>query len=362
MLNQSLTRRRVIVIAASAAGSAFLPGARTGAACEPVRWHGSALGAQVSIEIHHPDRAEAERLVDRCVLDVRRLEQQFSLYRADSAISTLNRTGILVSPDADMVALLQASLFFAGITGGAFDPTVQPLWQLYANHFSSQTPDSDGPSPQQLTEVLAKVGHAGLLVGEDRIALTRRGASITLNGIAQGYATDRAVERLRQAGLSTTLVNMGEIRAIGARPEGTPWRVGLADPDRPGVLTETVDLVDRAVATSAGAGFRFDSKSRFTHLFDPATGCSPSRYSTVSVIAPTATEADALSTAFSLMPLARIQDIVAIRPNVQARVIDSGGTLIVCTGSQMSICRQSALVGSADTPIREDFCSKEGLK
>jgi FAD:protein FMN transferase len=329
MLKQNLTRRRVIVIAATAAGSAFLTGARTAAATEPVRWHGSALGAQVSIEIHHPDRAEAERLVDRCVLDVRRLEQQFSLYRADSAISTLNRTGILVAPDTDMVALLKASLLFAGITGGAFDPTVQPLWQLYVDHFSSQTPDSEGPSPRQLAEVLAKVGHAGLLVGGDRIALIGRGAAITLNGIAQGYATDRAVERLRQAGLSTTLVNMGEIRAIGTRPEGTPWRVGLADPDRPGVLTETVDLVDRAIATSAGAGFRFDSKGRFTHLFDPATGRSPSRYSTVSVIAPTATEADALSTAFSLMPLSRIQDVVAIRPNVQARVTDSGGTLTV---------------------------------
>jgi thiamine biosynthesis lipoprotein len=329
-LTSSLTRRRLIVIAATAAGSACLTGARTAAAGDPVRWHGSALGAQVSIEIYHPDRAEAERLVDRCVLDVRRLEQQFSLYRPDSAISTLNRTGILVSPDAHMVALLKASLWFAGITGGAFDPTVQPLWQLYADHFASQRPDSEGPSPQKLAEALAKVGRAGLLVREDRIALTRRGAAVTLNGIAQGYATDRVVERLREAGLSTTLVNLGEIRAIGARPEGTPWRVGLADPERPGALTETVDLVDRAVATSAGAGFRFDPKGRFTHLFDPTTGRSPSRYSTVSVMAPTATEADALSTAFILMPLSRIEDIVETRPNVQARITDSCGTLIVC--------------------------------
>ena len=329
MLKQALTRRRMIVITACAAGSAWLTGGRIAAAADAVRWRGSALGAQVSIEIHHPDRAEAERLVERCVLEVRRLAQQFSLYRADSAISTLNRTGILVAPDADMVALLQTSLHFAGITGGAFDPTVQPLWQLHADHFSSGKPGSDGPSPRQLTEALAKVGYAGLLVGENRIALLRRGAAITLNGIAQGFATDRVVERLRQSGLSTTLVNMGEIRAIGTRPEGTPWRVGLGDPDRPGVLTETVDLVDRAVATSAGAGFRFDSKGRFTHLFDPATGRSPQRYRSVSVMAPTATEADALSTAFSLMPLSDIADIVAARPNVQARITDSTGTLIV---------------------------------
>jgi thiamine biosynthesis lipoprotein len=166
-------------------------------------------------------------------------------------------------------------------------------------------------------------------VSENRIALTRRGAAITLNGIAQGYATDRVVDRLRSAGLSTTLVNMGEVRAIGPGPQGRPWRVGLADPDRPGALTETVDLVDSAVATSAGAGFRFDPKGRFTHLFDPATGRSPSLYSTVTVMAPTATEADALSTAFSLMTVPRIRRIVAVRPNVQARITDSGGTLII---------------------------------
>ena len=152
---------------------------------------------------------------------------------------------------------------------------MQPLWQLYADHFSSERPDPEGPSPQRLAETLAKVGRSGLLVSEDRVALVKRGAAITLNGIAQGYATDRVVEMLRSAGLSTTLVNMGEIRAIGARPEGTPWRVGLADPDKPGALTETIDLVDRAVATSAGAGFRFDSTGRFTHLFDPADGTQP---------------------------------------------------------------------------------------
>jgi thiamine biosynthesis lipoprotein len=330
MLDRDLTRRRMIAIVATAAGSAFLTGGRAARAGDAVRWRGSALGAQVSMEIYHPDRPEAERLVDRCIQDVRRLEQQFSLYQADSAICTLNRTGMLAAPDADMVALLKASRFFGDLTDGAFDPTVQPLWQLYADHFTSEKPDPEGPPRERLAETLAKVGRSNLLVNEDRVALTKRGAAITLNGIAQGYATDRAVDMLRKAGLSTTLVDMGEIRAIGARPEGTPWKVGLEDPDKPGVLTETIDLVDRAVATTAGSGFRFDSAGRFTHLFDPATGHSPSLYSTLSVIAPTATEADALSTAFSLMPVSRIRDVVAVRPNVQARILTSGGALIVC--------------------------------
>lgn len=328
MLTHDLTRRRMIAITAMAAGAAVLAG-RSAQASDAIRWHGSALGAQVSIEIYHPDRAEAERLVQHCLLEVRRLEQQFSLYRTDSAICALNRTGILISPEADMVALLKASLSFAEVTDGAFDPTVQPLWQLYAAHFSAEHPEPNGPPPDQVSAALAKVGHRDLLVGTDRIALVRRGAAVTLNGIAQGYATDRVVGMLRNAGLSTTLVNMGEIRAIGARPDGTPWRVGLSDPDRPGALTETVDLVDRAVATTAGAGFRFDATGRFTHLFDPATGRSPSLYRSVSVIAPTATEADALSTAFSMMPPARIRAIVSIRPDLQARLVEASGAAIV---------------------------------
>jgi thiamine biosynthesis lipoprotein len=319
----------MIAIVATAAGSALLGDRRSARANVPVRWHGSALGAQVSIEIFHPDRTEADRLVQLCMQNVRRIEQQFSLYRNESAICTLNRTGVLVAPDADMVSLLKAALFFSDLTNGAFDPTVQPLWQLYAEHFSSGLPDPKGPPQEKLAEALAKVGRDGLLVSADRIALTRRNAGITLNGIAQGYATDRVVDMLRTAGLSTTLVNMGEIRAIGARPDGAPWRVGLADPDEPGAVAETIDLVDRALATTTGAGFRFDAAGRFTHLFDPATGRSPALYRTVSVIAPTATEADALSTAFSLMPASSIREIAALRPGVQARLVTAGGDSFV---------------------------------
>ena len=92
MAPANLTRRRMIAIAAATAGSAFLSGGRVAWAGEAVRWRGSALGAQVSIDIFHPDREEAERIVQVCLLEVRRLERQFSLYLADSAICALNRS------------------------------------------------------------------------------------------------------------------------------------------------------------------------------------------------------------------------------------------------------------------------------
>lgn len=328
MIHSSITRRRFITIAAMAGGVVLL-GNRRAMADAPIRWQGSALGAQVSIEIYHPDRMEAERLIHLCVGEVRRLEQQFSLYQPDSAICTLNRTGILVSPSADMVTLLNASLDFAALTGGAFDPTVQPLWNLYAAHFTQENPTLDGPSASSLTEVLSKVSYRYLKVSPDRIALLKPGSAVTLNGIAQGYATDRVTEMLRAVGISTTLVNMGEIRAIGAKPDGMPWHVGLADPDKPEEMSKTIDLVDHAIATTAGAGFRFDPAGRFTHLFDPATGRSPSRYRSISVIAPTATEADALSTAFSLLTGSRIREIIAARPDIQVHITDADGRMLV---------------------------------
>ena len=325
MPSPRLTRRRMITISAAAAGSLVAGRLFAATTTEPVRWRGSALGAQVSIEMFHPDRVEAEQLIARSIAEVRRLEGLFSLYQPSSAICELNRTGMLIAPDPDMVALLRASLSFADLTGGAFDPTVQPLWRLYQDHFAAEHADPAGPSSLHLAAALAKVGYSQLRVDDDRIVLHRRGAAITLNGIAQGYATDRVVDLLRRAGVSTTLVDMGEIRALAARPDGTPWQVGLADAERPGHISETIPLVDRAVATSAATGFRFDPDGRFTHLFDPHSGRSPALYRSVSVVAPTATEADALSTAFSLMPLPAIRGLVASRPGVEAHLVARDG-------------------------------------
>jgi FAD:protein FMN transferase len=310
MSNQGISRRRFIAIAASAIGVSTIGEICSPHVVEPTRWRGSALGAQVSIEICDPDISKARQLIEASVAEVRQLEGLFSLYRPDSALSELNRAGVLVAPAPDMVTLLQASLHFAELTGGAFDPTVQPLWQLYRQHFTQKDPDPAGPSSAQLTEALERVGYRRLLVSKDRIALTTRGAAVTLNGIAQGYATDRVIARLRANGMSSTLVDMGEIRTLGMRSDGTPWKVGLADPDRTNRSLGTVELTDRALATSASSGFRFDAQGRFNHLFDPATGQSASLYRSVSVVAPTATEADALSTAFSVMSSELIEKVV----------------------------------------------------
>jgi FAD:protein FMN transferase len=313
-----LSRRRFLSISAAAAGMTLFPAAY-GAGAFPAYedagrhlriWRGVALGADAMLQIHHPDRAAADRMIDACLAEVSRLERIFSLYREESALSRLNRDGRLEDPPVELVELLGRSNEFSRLTGGAFDVTVQPLWQLYAAHFSAPDPDPSGPSKAAIEAALEHVGHQALKIDPARISFARAGMCVTLNGIAQGYITDRVVDLLRQHGIDRSLVDMGEIRAIGPRPSGDPWIVGLEDPRAPGHVAEQIGIVNQAVATSGGYGAQFDRAGRFNHIFDPATGATSSRYLSVSVVAPLATAADALSTAFSLMPLDRSEPIV----------------------------------------------------
>jgi thiamine biosynthesis lipoprotein len=125
------------------------------------------------------------------------------------------------------------------------------------------------------------------------------------------------------------MIDLGEIRALGEHPDGRPWRIGLADPGRPEAVAEEIALVDQAIATSAPSGFRFDPAGRFTHLFNPRSGASAHRFRSVSVVMPTATAADALSTAFSFMPTHEIENILRALGAGRAYVTMSDGRRLI---------------------------------
>jgi thiamine biosynthesis lipoprotein len=310
-MSPALSRRRLIGITAAAAGLSLMPFGRPARAeAHLVTWQGHAMGAVATMQIHHHDRSVAERLIERSLAELRRLEQVFSLYREESALVTLNRHGVLAAPPADLITLLAECRRCWELTGGAFDPTVQALWILYRNHFSKPDADPQGPPPYAVRTALERVGFGMVAFDANRIVLPRREMALTLNGIAQGYVTDRVVSILRAGGIENSLVDMGEIRALGVRPDGSPWRVGTADPDQPEQVGDMFHVVDQAVATSGNYGFRFDRTGRFNHLLDPRTGASAHLHRSVTVVMPTATVADALSTAFSLVPASGIADVL----------------------------------------------------
>ena len=292
-------------------------------------WRGHAMGALASLQIHHTDRHSAERLVQRAVSEVRRLERILSLYHDGSALVALNRSGVLLSPPEDLVRVLRECQHYWEITGGTFDPTVQALWTLYRDHFSKEGHDPAGPSADAVRPALDKVGFRHVVFDGNRIVLRNRGMGLTLNGINQGYATDRVVEILRSEGIEHSLVDMGESRALGNGPGRRPWRIGIADPNAPEWVGETLDVTDKAVAISGAYGFRFDPEGRFNHLFDPQSGGCAARYRSVMAVMPTATAADALSTAFSLMPEATISKVLTSVGTGEVHAIDASGRRFV---------------------------------
>lgn len=272
------TRRRFLTIAAACA---LVPAS---ARAVPVHVETAiALGARVTLRLEHPD---APAMAAAALAEIRRLEGVFSLYRPDSALVQLNATGRLDLPPPELLDCLTLAGAVHRASGGAFDPTVQPLWLAEAAATTRGAP---------LTT--AERGAAQARIGWHRVALSARaitlgtGQALTLNGIAQGYIADRVAALLAVRGLTRALIDTGEMTAL---PEGT-WPVGLPDGAR-------LALAGRALATSAPLGMTFGGDARRSHILDPRTGAPvAARWQAVSISTPSAALADALSTAACLM-------------------------------------------------------------
>lgn len=295
-----LTRRRFLTIAASAAGAGTL--GMTGLSRVPAStftWSGVALGASASLTLQHPDEAKAKAVIAASLDEVARLERIFSLHRTDSALVRLNSDGYLGDAPGDLRRLLAEALQLAAASNGVFDPTVQPLWQCYAQHFAGHPTSEAGPSAEDIAQARALCNWRGVDISSGAIRLAKRGMAVTLNGMAQGYITDRVGELLRGAGFEHVLVNMGEQLALGPKFDGAAWQIDVPDPSQPAGSLTAFSLRDGAVATSSFTGFAFDAARRYTHILDARSGRPVQDLVSVTVVARSAARADGLSTALA---------------------------------------------------------------
>jgi thiamine biosynthesis lipoprotein len=222
----------------------------------------------------------------------------------------LNANGKLDNPPLDMVALLSQAAAIHQQTNGAFDPTIQPAWTRLAENSGKET--SNAPA--------LPIGFDHVTRSTSRIAYTKPGMAMTLNGIAQGYATDRIADLLKSQGLNNVLVEVGEIRALGNKSDGKPWSVGIADTADRDVIVDRIALADRAIATSSPLGTTVDAAGTIGHILQPQTGQPGGQWRQVSVMAPTATVADGLSTAFCLMHRDAIKAALTAFDQVEVRL------------------------------------------
>ena len=224
-----------------------------------VTWQGIALGSPAEITIYHPNQKEAEDILSESHKKLVQLENLFSLYKENSQLSMLNKNGYVKNPHPDMLALINLSKKYAEMTDGAFDVTVQPLWNLYNEAFIKT---NKPPLESEIEKTLSLVDWRSISVSKNLINYEKEGMSSTLNGIAQGYITDKISEHLINSDINNTLVQLGEYRGIGDHPDGRPWRLLLSNPEHTDSIGE-IEFTNAAVATSAGLGtpFRFNWKT-----------------------------------------------------------------------------------------------------
>ncbi|MDO9524148.1 MAG: FAD:protein FMN transferase [Gemmobacter sp.] len=288
-----INRRRFLAISGAALA---VPG--MGRAQPIYTWKGMALGAQATLRLAHPD---AKEICARAAAEISRLEDIFSLYRADSALSRLNQASALAEPPFELLECLSLASVVHAASGGRFDPTIQPLWACHAEAATNGVQ----ARPHSLERARALIGWSDITF--DTAAITMRpGMAITLNGIAQGFIADRVAAMLGAEGLTDILIDTGELRALGTQPDGAAWPVSLGAGGQ-------VPLAARALATSAPLGTTFDAAETLGHILDPRTGMpAHSRWREISISAGQAALADALSTAACLYDsMSEIDDCVA---------------------------------------------------
>lgn len=273
----------------------------------------------------------AERLSRAVEAEARRIETKFSRYREASVVSEINRnagrTPVAVDEETEM--LVRSALDMTRMTQGRFDPTVGALrrvWDFKSNRV---------PSPEEVAALLPLVDADAVSVRDRTVFLRKPGMEIDLGGVGKEYAVDRAARILETEGIRSAIVNFaGDVRTIGSRGDGHPWKVGVADPhDRARCRFAVRALGGAGIATSGDyeRGFVKDGV-RYHHILDARTGWPARGLSSATAIAATAFRAGRFATAAFLLGAEAGLALLEDAAGVEGTLITDTGALLATTG------------------------------
>ncbi len=290
-----------------------------------------AMGTVVSMTLIHPSRDEAQEAMALAFEEINRLTSVLSRFDDTTAVSILNRKGKLEDIPGEVAYVVARALDHHRISGGAFDITVKPVIDLFRKKYTRGR--LAPPDKSELENALRLVGSNGIQLKGRSIRFNKPGMGITLDGIAKGYIVDRASEILSAYKIENHLINAGgDIRSRGSRQQTKPWTIAIQDPRKNKQYPDVIHMTDGAIATSGNYEVYFDREKMFHHIVDPRTGMSPLSDASVSVMAQTATDADALSTSVFVMdPLDGVRFIDSI-PGCECLVVTRTGKLFMSGG------------------------------
>lgn len=281
---------------------------------------GITMGTYYRIKVYAS--ANPQEVFQKARVELKRLEEKFSDYDLESEISRINQQAGLskVKVSQETIDLLREAISISEKTEGAFDPTVRPLMEIWGFKEGKQSP----PPSEKISETLQVVGWERLRIGKEGVMLERKGMELDLGGIAKGYAVDKVVELLKEAGIRQALVEIGgELYCLGSGPGSNGWKIGIQDPQSAEGIIAVLQVIDQAVATSGSyENFYIWEGKRYSHIIDPRSGF-PVQNSLISVtiISSKCMEADAWATALFVLGWERAQEIVEKEEDLEAILI-----------------------------------------
>ena len=301
-----LSRRKFLTISATSLALSMTPSILNAKKLEKISWQGFALGTNANMTLRHEDISYAKQTLKICEKEIARLENIFSLFKAKSSITKLNKQGYLKNPPKELLEVLHFAHTISEQTNGAFDVSVQPLWLAHAKYH-----DKKKKLKQAIQASKKLVSYKNIRLKPNEISFKEKGVQITLNGIAQGYITDKITNLLKEKGFTNVLVDLGEFNAIGGHDESRDWNIATP------YLNDIpyIKLNNQALASSGGYGTKFNQK--YHHLFDTKTKSSANFVKSVTVKAKSAMLADALATAICVMPIEHSKVLKNIYPNIE---------------------------------------------
>ena len=263
-----------------------------------------AMGTSFEIYLYSPNRERASELFEDAFGEIERVEMALSNYRSSSELSRINASAAntpLVT-DPEVFALLSRALDYSQRTDGAFDVTVGKLMKAWGFFRGA----GRYPSDEELARAREQTGWQSVRLDNRTRAIyfLKRGIELDLGGIGKGYAIDRVAALLREGGVKAALISSGSssIYAIGAPPGKAGWFVRVPDPLDRAHSVSIISLKDQSLSTSGNYEkfFRLNGRT-YCHIIDPRTGRPVEGTLQTTVIAPEATDSDALSTAVFVM-------------------------------------------------------------
>jgi FAD:protein FMN transferase len=265
-----------------------------------------------------------------------RLERSLSRFISGSEIARINRSSGIKSErlSGDTYEVLSRAREFSRLCQGIFDVTIGPLVTLWNNGKDTCRP----PEDSRIRQVLPLVDYSDLLLDPCKKTggLQRIGQSIDLGGIGKGFAGDKFLEVFKKYGVSSAYTNIGgNVVALGTKPDGSPWRVGIQHPRQENSLVGLVSVADKAVVTSGDYQRYFvDSNGkRYHHILDPSTGYpAESGLISVTIVADSSMAADALSTILFVAGMNKGIELLKPFPGTEAILIDMNLQVYVTRG------------------------------